>query len=175
MSEPTSGASEQGEHALLISREFAAPRELVFKVYTERQHLDRWWGPSGFTMVSSSIDLRPGGAFHYCMRAPDGQEMWGKLVFREIVPPERLAFVVSFADAAGNTVRAPFNAHWPLEILNIATFTEHDGRTTLTLRGSALNATIEERDTFVAGSESVRQGLGVSLDQLGAYLATLHV
>jgi uncharacterized protein YndB with AHSA1/START domain len=162
------------EPELLISRDFDAPRDLVFKTYTEAEHLARWWGPKGFTMLRCSVDLRPGGLFHYCMQSPDGQEMWGKLVYREIAAPERLAFVVSFSDAQGGTVRAPFSADWPLEVLSTLTFTEHDRKTTLTMRSVAVAPTEAERNAFAAGQESVRQGTALSLDQLAAYLADLQ-
>jgi uncharacterized protein YndB with AHSA1/START domain len=104
------------------------------------------------------------------MRSPDGREMWGKWVFREIVPPERLVFVNSFADVRGASVRAPFNADWPLEILNILTLTEHEGTTTLTLRGEPINATTRERKAFEDGRPSVRRGFAGTWDQLDAYL-----
>ena len=173
LSERTSDAGD-AEPELLITRDFDAPRDLVFKAYTEAEHLARWWGPKGFTMLRCSVDLRPGGLFHYCMRSPDGQEMWGKLVYREIAVPERLAFVVSFSDAQGGTARAPFSADWPLEVLSTLTFTEHDGKTRLTMRSVAVAPTEAERNAFAAGQESVRQGAALSLDQLAAYLADLQ-
>jgi uncharacterized protein YndB with AHSA1/START domain len=154
-----------------ISRTFDAPRDLVFKVFTESEHLMHWWGPKGFTWVSGRLDLRPGGTFHYCMRSPDGHEMWGKFVYREIVPPERLVFTNSFSDDQGNTIRAPFNAQWPLEVLNNVTFAEQAGRTTLTVRGCPVNATEEERKTYDASHKLMEQGFSGTLDQLADYLA----
>ena len=82
-------------------RIFNAPRERVWKAWTEAEHLGNWWGPKGFDIVSVKLDLRPGGIFHYCLDRPEGQEMWGKFIFREIVPEQRLVFVVSFSDAEG--------------------------------------------------------------------------
>jgi uncharacterized protein YndB with AHSA1/START domain len=161
------GGAEEG---VVITRRFDAPRDLVFHALTEPEHLRHWWGPTGFTWVTCTMDLRPRGTFLYCMRSPDGREMWGKWVFREIVPPERLVFVNSFADARGAAVRAPFNADWPLEILNILTLTEHEGTTTLTLRGEPINATARERETFEDGRPSVRRGFAGTWDQLDAYL-----
>ena len=131
----------KNSEAFVISRVFDATREIVWKAWTEAEHLKHWWGPKGFTVVHSKIDLRPGGVFHYGMRSPDGRDMWGKFVFREIVKPERLVFVNSFSDEEGKTVRAPFNPHWPLEVLTTVTFAEHDGKTTVTLRGRPINAT----------------------------------
>ena len=80
--------------------------------------------------------------------------MWGKFVYREIVAPERIVFVNSFSDEEGNPVRHPMSPTWPLEVLNTMTLSEHDGRTTLTIRGAPINASDEERKTFQAGRES---------------------
>jgi uncharacterized protein YndB with AHSA1/START domain len=156
---------------LVITRIFDAPRDLVFKMWTDLEHLKHWWGPKGFTFGVSKLDLRPGGVFHYSMKSPDGQEMWGKFVYREIIAPEKLVFTSSFSDEEGNTVRAPFSATWPLEILNTLTFVENEGRTTLTMRGGPLSATEEERKTFEAARDSVKQGFAGTFDQLADYLA----
>lgn len=158
------------DEQFVISRVFDAPRDLVWKAFTESDRLAQWWGPKGFTMRVCNVDLRPGGLFHYAMEAPGGGEMLGKFVYREIVPPERIVFVNSFSDAAGGTVRAPFSATWPLEVLNTATFTEQAGRTTITVRGGPLNATEEERKTFHGARSSMEQGFGGTFDQLAAYL-----
>ena len=162
-----------GEGAFTITRTFDAPREVVFKAWTETGHLTRWFGPVGFTTTARHNDVRPGGVFHYHMRAADGHEMWGKWVYREVTPPERLVFVQSFSDPAGGTARAPFpgiGPTWPLEVLSTVTFAEHGGRTTLTMRGVPINATAEERQTFLGMHGSMRQGWTGTLDQLAAYL-----
>lgn len=158
-------------HEPMVTRVFDAPRALVFQAWTEADRLARWWGPKGFSVQVGSLDLRPGGVFHYSQRAPGGAELWGKFVYHEVVAPERLVFTSSFADADGNTVRNPWSQEWPLEILNILTLTEENGRTTLTLRGGPLDASPAELATFEAARSSVQQGLGGTLDQLAAYLA----
>jgi uncharacterized protein YndB with AHSA1/START domain len=159
------------EREFTITRVFNAPRDLVFKAQTEAERLAQWWGPKGFKMLVTRMDLRPGGMFLYCMRSPEGHEMWGKFVYREVVAPERLVFVNSFSDAQGGTVRAPFAPDWPLEVLNIVTFTEHGGKTTLHMRGAPVNATEAERRRFDSFHEQMNQGFGGTLDQLEAYLA----
>ena len=157
--------------AFTTSRTFGAPRAVVFRAWTETEHLTRWFGPVGFTTEASTNDPRPGGVFHYRMRAPNGAEMWGKWVYREVAPPERLVFVSSFSDAAGGTARAPFSPDWPLEVLSTVTFAEQDGETTVTLRAVPIHATEAERNAFLAMHGSMRQGWGGTLDQLAAYLA----
>jgi uncharacterized protein YndB with AHSA1/START domain len=155
-----------------ISRVFDAPRDLVWKAFTDPARMKEWWGPKGFTVIASKMDLRPGGTYHYGMKAPDGTPMWGKFVFREIVAPERMVFINSFSDEAGGTTRHPGHASWPLEMLSIFTFEEQPGgKTKLTIRWSPHNATAEEQKTFDGGHDSMRQGWGGTLDQLTAYLA----
>lgn len=102
-----SSVTESAENEFVITRTFDAPRDLVWKAHTEPERLKQWWGPKGFTMLSCKVDLRPGGLFHYGMRSPDGQVMWGKFIYREIVKPERLVFIVSFSDEKGGTTRHP--------------------------------------------------------------------
>jgi uncharacterized protein YndB with AHSA1/START domain len=74
-----------------------------------------------FEIVSTKVDLRPGGVFHYHLRSPDGQDMWGKFIYREIVPQKRLVFVVSFSDEAGGVTRHLLHEKWPLTILSTVT------------------------------------------------------
>jgi uncharacterized protein YndB with AHSA1/START domain len=86
------------EPPFVISRVFDAPRDLVWKAWTESDRLMQWFSPRGSKMVSNENDLRPGGVFHYLLSSPDGGDYWGKWVYREIHKPERLVFVVSFSD-----------------------------------------------------------------------------
>ena len=156
----------------VIVREFDAPRDLVWKAFTEPQRMKQWWGPKGLTMAAAEMDLRPGGTYHYGMRTPDGQTMWGKFVYREIEAPERLVFVNSFSDEAGGLTRHPMSPTWPLETLSTLTFEAlPGGKTRLTIRWSPFNATEEEQKTFDTSHESMKQGWGGTLDQLAAYLA----
>jgi uncharacterized protein YndB with AHSA1/START domain len=171
MTEKNSPSQSADVGEFVISRTFDAPRSLVFKAWTDPEHLMKWWGPKGLTMLSSKLDLRPGGVFLYGMRTPDGRDMWGKWVFREIVTPQRLVFVVSFADADGNPIRHPMSASWPLEVLSTLTFAEQDGQTRLTMIGVPLNAEEIERQTFIFGRTSMSQGWKGTLDQLDDYLA----
>lgn len=154
----------------IIRRELQAPRTLVYKAWTEADRLARWFGPKGFTMLATNLDLRPGGAFHYGMQSPDGKTMWGKWVFREIVPNTRLVFVASFSDEQARVTRHPLAAHWPLEVLSTVTFTDNQGRTLITMRASAINATAEEREMFTSNFAGMTQGWTGTLEQLVEYL-----
>jgi uncharacterized protein YndB with AHSA1/START domain len=156
----------------VISRVFDAPRDLVWKAFTESERMKQWWGPKGFTVIASTMDLRPGGRYHYGLRAPNGSMMWGKFVFREVVPRERMVFISSFSDEAGGTTRHPMNLAWPLEMLSTFSFEDQPGgKTRVTIRWQAFHATAEEQQTFDTSHDSMRQGWGGTLEQLEAYLA----
>jgi uncharacterized protein YndB with AHSA1/START domain len=169
LSAPRTDTTSNAE--FVISRTLDAPRQRVWRAFTEAAELAKWWGPKGFDLHVAKLDLRSGGTFLYRMRSANGQEMWGKFVYREVTAPERLVFVLSFSDADGRTTRHPMSATWPLETLNIMTFTEREGRTTLTLRSAPLNASDEERATYVQGFESMRAGFGGTFDKLATHLA----
>jgi uncharacterized protein YndB with AHSA1/START domain len=155
----------------VITHTFDAPRELVWKAWTEREHLMKWFGPEGFTMPAAKIDFRPGGIFHYCLCAPDGKEMWGKFVFREIIAPEKIVLVNSFSDEDGGLTRHPFSPAWPLEMLTTTTFAGHEGKTVLTIEWVPLDATDDERKAFDGARDSMTQGWTGTFRQLAAYLA----
>jgi uncharacterized protein YndB with AHSA1/START domain len=159
------------DREFVVTRVFDASRALVFRAWTEPDRLARWFGPKGFTMLDCKLDLRPGGGVHYGMRSPDGHAMWGRWVFREVVASERLVFAASFSDEAGGVTRHPFAPDWPLEVLSTLTFAEHEGKTTLTMRGVPLNASASERKVFESGHESMQKGWTGTLDQLAGYLA----
>jgi uncharacterized protein YndB with AHSA1/START domain len=168
----TAPVIERDNDAFILSRTFDAPRDVVFRAFTEPERMKRWWGPKGFTVIASTMDLRPGGTYHYGLRSPDGSTMWGKFIYREIVAPERLVFVNSFSDENGGITRHPMSPTWPLEMLSTFSFTEENGRTTFTVKWSPLNPSPEERATFDGAHDSMRQGWGGTMDQLGAYLSS---
>ena len=150
---------------------YDAPRETVFKAWTEQDRLASWFGPKGFTMVSAKLDLRPGGTFRYCLRSPEGREMWAKFVYREIAAPKRLVFVLSFSDKDGNTVRSASTPDWPLELLMTVTFEEHQGKTVVTIHGNPINATDVEQKVYAAGYEPMQSRWARTLNELADYLA----
>jgi uncharacterized protein YndB with AHSA1/START domain len=91
---------------MVVTRVFDAPRELVWKAWTEPQYLMQWWGPKGFTSPVCKMDFRVGGKFLCCMRSPDGQEFWNAGEYYEIVPLEKIVSSMYFADSEGNQVGA---------------------------------------------------------------------
>jgi uncharacterized protein YndB with AHSA1/START domain len=87
---------------MVVTRVFDAPRELVWKAWTDPKYVVQWWGPKGFTCPSCEIDFRVGGKFLWCMRTPDGQDGWNGGEYHEIVPQEKIVFSMYFADSKGN-------------------------------------------------------------------------
>jgi uncharacterized glyoxalase superfamily protein PhnB/uncharacterized protein YndB with AHSA1/START domain len=155
-----------------LSRTFNAPREAVFGAFSDPERMRKWWGPKGSKVVSSKMDLRPGGTYHYGLRMPDGGTIWGKLSYREIVAPEKLVCVTSFSDERGGITRHPMSADWPLEMLTTLAFEEAgSGRTTLTVTWKPLNPTDKERAAFENGRASMNAGWSGTLDQLEGHLA----
>ena len=156
----------------VISRTFNAPRDLVWKCFTDPERMKEWWGPKGFKVIASKMDLRPGGSYHYGLQSPNGQPMWGKFVYREIVPPEKLVLVNSFSDEKGGMTRHPGNENWPLQMLSTFTFEDlPGGKTKFTVRWAPYSATETEVKTFDSNRNSMTQGWSGTFEQLDAYLA----
>ena len=146
-------AADNISDEIVLSRTFAAPRELVFRAWTEPAHLAQWWGPRGFSNPVCECDARPGGKIHVVMRAPNGTDypMGGE--YREIVAPEKLVFTTGALDGAGKMM---------FEFLHTLTFTVQEGKTLLTLR-SRLIRTSPGSDQYTNG---FRAGLTQSWDRL---------
>jgi uncharacterized protein YndB with AHSA1/START domain len=138
---------------LSITRVFDAPPSLVFKVWTSREHLLRWWGPRDFTTQSFDMDFRPGGAWRACIRSPNGKDHIMRGVYREIVEPQRIVFTFAWEH----------NGKPGHQTLVTVTFTEHHGKTRLTFHQATFES-IADRDSHLGG-------WGELLDRLAAYLA----
>ncbi|HEY3295286.1 MAG TPA: SRPBCC domain-containing protein [bacterium] len=149
------------QQGLVIERDINAPRDLVWKAWTEPERAKRWWGPKGYTAPAIKLDLHVGGKYLFCMRSPDGQDFWSTGVYREIVPQERLVMTDSFADEKGNVVQASYygmEGDFPLELLVTVSFEERNGKTHMTLR----------HEGFPEGemSEMAETGWNESIDKL---------
>ncbi len=154
----TSDPMGSSEWDLVMTRTFDAPRELVFKVWTDSGHMAQWWGPKGFTNPVCDLDVRPGGAIRIHMRAPDGVVYPMTGVFQETVAPERLVFVSSALDDQGNSM---------FDVLNTVTFVEQHGKTELTLQARVIKATAQAPQ-YLKGME---MGWEQTLDRLQDYVA----
>ena len=159
------------EYELVLTREFKAPRDVVYKMWKEAEHLEKWWSPKGFGMEVHQFEFQPDGIFHYSQTSPDGQKLWGKFVYEEMKEPEKLNFRNAFSDEEGRTIRAPFSSTWPLEIRNTLIFEDNGNHTIVKAVGVPVNASEEELEAFKAMHENMKQGFGGTFDQLDNYLA----
>jgi uncharacterized protein YndB with AHSA1/START domain len=146
------------EREVTIIRTFDAPRALVFKAWTDPQHLVQWWGPHGFTNPVCEFDARVGGALRIHMRGPDGTVYPMLGVVRELVAPERLVFSAAATDTAGKPL---------LEQLTTVTFVEQDGKTRMTMRSHAIAVT----EVGVGHLQGMEAGWTQSIDRLEGFLA----
>jgi uncharacterized protein YndB with AHSA1/START domain len=148
---------------LVVERTFDSPRDLVFKAWSEPERIVQWWGPRGWATTNYAMDFRPGGVWHYCMRGPDGMESWGRAVYREIVPPQRIVYVDSFSDAEGNVVPgAP-------EMVITLEFADVSGKTALTSRTKFAS----RKDMESILGMGVVEGATETWGRLEEYLASL--
>ena len=155
-------------HGPVIPWIFDAPRELVWKAWTDPEMIKKWWGPKTFTTPYFKMDFRVGGKFLLCMRGPDGKDIWGTGVYREIVPLKRIVYTDSFADEKGNVVPSTYygmNADISMEMLVTVTFEDFQGKTKLTLTHAGLPAGPDQ--------DGAQQGWSESFVKLADVLNTL--
>ena len=146
------------DREVAVTHDFDAPRSLVFEAITGCEHMKRWWGPRGFDLLVCEIDLRPGGAYRFVQRSPDGGIHPFKGVYREIVAPERVVFTQIYEPLADH------------EVTVTNTFSERDGRTTLTQH--LLFDSVEARDGMIASG--MEWGEAQSFERLDELLTDLQ-
>ncbi len=120
-------AISPAQRELIVTRSFNAPRELVWKAWTDPHHLAKWWGPVGFTAGDCKMDVRPGGEFSLNLRGPDGKPYPCKGTYQDITPPERI--ILAGAGECGH----PCGSGVPPHAVVTVTFTEKRGGTQLTI------------------------------------------
>lgn len=156
-----------------ISRIFKAPRRLVWQVLTESEHVGNWLSPEGFRTIHAAMDFRVGGSYHYGLEGPGGMQMWGKQVFREIVPQEKIVYLQSFSDKSGGLSRHPMAPTWPLEMLAMTMCEDLGAETKVTIIWEPYNSDEAGNATFDAARAGMAIGFGGTFAKLEAYLAGL--
>ena len=149
----------QDPRSIIMTRVFDAPRELVFEAWTDPKHLLQWWGPNGFTTTIRAIDVRPGGVWRFVMHGPCGVDYENRIVYNEIVKPERLVY----SHPGGDDVE-------PVQSQVTVTFEDYDGKTKLTMR--MLFPSAAERNR-VAEKYGAVEGARQTLERLAEHLATM--
>ena len=128
------------EREFVITRTFDAPRDLVYRAWTEPKHMAQWWGPHHFTNPICEMDVRPGGRWRIVMRDPAGNEHPAKGEYREVVPPERLVWTIDHSElsdewhALVNPSHRKGDPRPAIEVVNTVTFDDVGGKTQLTIR-----------------------------------------
>jgi uncharacterized protein YndB with AHSA1/START domain len=156
-----SAAPEVGDRELVFTRVFDAPRELVFEAWTDPQHVAQWWGPNGFTTTIHEMNVRPGGVWRLVMHGPDGRDYNNRIVFLEVVKPERLIYK-----------HDPEKRSEPVSFQVTVTFAEEDCKTRVTMQmlfpSHAAREFVVKTYGAVEGAHQTLARLAEHLSQRGA-------
>jgi len=151
---------ERDPRSIVGKRVLDAPRALVFSLWSDPKHLGQWWGPNGFTTTTRAFDFRPGGIWRFVMHGPDGRDYQNRIIFDEIVPPERIVY----RHDGGDDVE-------PVQFAQTVTFADlGNGQTLLTWHGTFPSA--EER-TRVIREYGADKGLVQTMARLDEYVVTM--
>jgi uncharacterized protein YndB with AHSA1/START domain len=152
-------APDTADREISATRVFDAPRALVFDAWTDPKHVAQWWGPSGFTTTTEAMDVRPGGEWRFVMHGPDGRDYRNKIVYLEVVRPERLVY-----KHRGD------EGHEPVDFHVTITFAEAGGKTTVHMVMLFPTPALREH---VIKEYGAAEGLTQTLGRLREYLAQL--
>jgi uncharacterized protein YndB with AHSA1/START domain len=156
--------------AFEISKTFQSGIQTVFEAWSQLENLSKWWCPPEFSLQVKEFEFRKGGTFLYNIRSLDGWPLWGKFIYGEIIPHEKIEFINSFSDPDGNIVRAPFSDSWPLEVMNTVRFTGSEVLTLINFQSRPFQSSEEEELTFESNIHNLKTGLGGTLNQLNHFL-----
>jgi uncharacterized protein YndB with AHSA1/START domain len=155
-----------------IERSYPVSQERLFRACTNVKEMMQWFAPPGMKVIKAEQDLKPGGIYHYGLATGQGNEMWGKVTYKEIKPNSRLVYLQSFSDPQGGLTRHPMAPQWPLEMVTVMEFIPEGAQQTK-LKISWIYAGVEqsEGDAFRAAHDGMKGGWTGTLDNLQAYLA----
>ncbi len=158
MAERSRAVAAKDEPTIVVTRLVDAPRELVWQAWTEPRHIAQWWGPNGFTNTIHAMEVKPGGVWRFIMHGPDGTDWPNKIVYREVVRPERLVY-----DHSGEGANDTHRFHVTV------TFVDRAGKTEITM--ASLFPSLAARDAVL--KFGALEGGGQTLDRLADYLPTI--
>ncbi len=153
----------------IITREFAAPIDLVWKVWTEEKHLG-WMAPVGFDMKFKKFEFKVGGQCLCKQASTDGMDMWGRWDIRKIEINKRIEFLISVSDKDGNLAEHAMVATWPKQTLSTTLFEEKNGKTIVTLKWTPYEANEEALETFNNSIAGMTQAWNDTFDNLDTYI-----
>lgn len=161
----------ENERILVLERVFDAPRERLFEMFKDPEHLKQWWGPRGWELPVCTVDFRPGGVWHYCMKCVDqnqgkffGMESWAKAVYKEIIEPEKIRYTDYFSDAAGRIDESLPATEITLEFIDLGE------KTKLISRAEYVSA--EALKTVM--NMGMLQGITETWDRLSEHVASMN-
>lgn len=156
---------EINDRELILTRDFEAPRELLFTMWSDCKHLKQWWGPKEWPMEECTMDFRVDGSWHYCLRGPGEEDAsWGKAIYKKITRPEQIAYRDFFSDEEGGV-----NEQMPETRISVS-FMERNGETRQVQR--TLFDSNRTRDELL--EMGVVEGMNSSLDRLEAHLESIQ-
>jgi uncharacterized protein YndB with AHSA1/START domain len=156
-----------------ISRIFNAPLALVYQVNTEVEHMIHWHGPAGAKVIRFDLNFKVGGVNHYGLEFPDGNQMWGKQTYLEIVPLQKIVLLQSFSDKEGNITRHPLADTWPLEMHATTRFESEGEKTKMTITWYPYHSDEIAIATFDNAREGMTGGFSGMFETLENYLQKL--
>ena len=157
--------------AFKMTREFSAPKDLVWRACTEADLVQRWYGP-GVETVIHEFEVRPGGLWLNEMRMGE-RSMNQRMEFTEVSPTDRLVFLMSNADENWDVTANPMMPDWPRTLLTTVTLEDRDGETLLTLNWDPHEATDAESAAFAAAASDFNKGWGAGMNIIDEILAEL--
>lgn len=162
---------------IVLTRDLDAPRDLVWKAWTESERFARWFGPRGFELPVCEIDARAGGGIRFCHAGPDGFRVWVQGTFHEVNPEEGLVFSGTFTDEAGKPIPHPMIPDWPIEAVIVTTVsleTIDESRTRQTVRQEITPASLASHPAVVIERKGAAEGWAETLERLEEMLREKH-
>ena len=159
----------------VLSREFRAPRALLWQVQTQAEHLQNWLSPEGFHTIHADMDFRVGGRYFYGIEGPNGLQMWGLQQFLEIVPERKIVHLQSFSNKEGGLGRHPMAATWPAYMHVTATYQDSPDGTVYSISWQPHESDDAGIATFDGSRPGMQAGFAGTFAKLDAYLSQLQV
>jgi uncharacterized protein YndB with AHSA1/START domain len=159
----------------VLSREFRAPRAMLWQVQTQAEHLQNWLSPEGFHTIHAEMDFRVGGRYFYGIEGPNGMQMWGLQQFLEIVPERKIVHLQSFSNKDGGLGRHPMAPTWPAYMYVTATYQDSPAGTIYSISWQPHESDDVGIATFDGARPGMQAGFAGTLAKLDAYLRQLQV
>lgn len=162
-------------NGFIIQREFDVTPDVMYKLWTQKDHLSKWMGPKGTTTDFISGEVVIGTPLFYKMVTDQNQTMYGVFTFTQLDAPFRVQYTQSFANEKGQPIHPPFDQTWPLIMKTTVSFEPFNGKTKLTLIWTTPGATDAEKSTFDSNKDNMKMGWTGSFDRLDVYSSSLSI